>query len=278
MRTGIRRAAIVALSSVLLGATNTLPASAAETTPPRLNLPPYAAFLQGGQIGESPPGTPAQPTFTSNIPMYIQWSGSDASGICGYDVLEEYAGRSPGIVVAGTTKTRYDGRVTDYDDQQGGGASKVVAWRVDAHDCAGNSTSKSAGVRANVMQEDGTSNGGNPATIGYKGTWGTSSCTCWSHGAVRRTTQQGAAATISYSAAANSTIAVVMEKAPGRGKFTLLLDGVNKGTIDTFAPTATHRIIVWAGRLTTAGNHVIKIVNQATPGRPRIDLDAVLLN
>src|SRR3954465_14220447 len=106
---GIRRAAIVALSSVLLGVTNTLPASAAETTPPRLNLPPYAAFLQGGQIGGAPPGPPAQPTFAGNIPMYITWSGSDASGICGYDVLEKYAGFNPRIVVAGTTKTRYDG-------------------------------------------------------------------------------------------------------------------------------------------------------------------------
>jgi hypothetical protein len=69
-----------------------------------------------------------------------------------------------------------------------------------------------------------------------------------------------------------------MEKAPNRGKFTLFVDGVNRGTVDTFSPVATHRVIVWSGRVPRAGDHVVKIVNQATAGRARIDLDAVLTN
>jgi hypothetical protein len=69
-----------------------------------------------------------------------------------------------------------------------------------------------------------------------------------------------------------------MEKAPNRGKFTLVVDGVNRGTVDTYAASATHRIIVWSGRVSAAGSHTVRITDQATPGRPRIDLDAVLTN
>jgi hypothetical protein len=61
-------------------------------------------------------------------------------------------------------------------------------------------------------------------------------------------------------------------------RFTLLVDGVNRGTVDTFATTNRHRVVVWAGRMTTRGAHVVELVNQPTAGRSRIDLDAVLFN
>ena len=37
------------------------------------------------------------------------------------------------------------------------------------------------------------------------------------------------------------------------------------------------QVVVWQGTLST-GNHIVKVVNLATPGRSRIDLDAVVVN
>jgi hypothetical protein len=47
--------------------------------------------------------------------------------------------------------------------------------------------------------------------------------------------------------------------------------------IDTFASVNTNRLVVFE-RGTTAGVHTIAIVNHATSCRPRIDLDAILIN
>lgn len=276
------RAAVLAVSlttGLLVAWTGS--ASAADTTPPHLTVVPHALFLQGGIISPSAAPTPDQDTFVDAIPMYVTWNGSDAGGICGYDVRALFAGAPLETLVAGTHATRYDGTATDYDDQYGGGSLKVEDWRVVAHDCAGHTTVRDSILYPTVTQENGWSpaDGGIVPAIAYSSGWGTSTCTCWSAGAVRRTTQHGATATITLDTTSPGTaLGLVMEKAPNRGRFTLLVDGVDKGTVDTHATTATHRVIVWSGTLATAGHHVVQLVNQATAGRPRIDLDAVLVN
>jgi hypothetical protein len=269
------RAATALLSGVLIAFAGALPAAAStsrDTTPPTLALPRQAAFLQGGILD-----TGTDPYST--MPMYVTWQGHDASGICGYDVGADTS-MGPLTFIVGTQATRYsDPSASDYDGNSGGGASQLaLGWIVTAHDCAGNSTSREAGLIPIVTQEDGFSPTSDAVSIAYRGTWGTSSCTCWSAGAVRRSVQAGATATIRFASPPGATVGLVMEKAPNRGRFTLLVDGVSRATIETYARVATHRVIVWAGRLATAGNHVIQLVNLATPGRARIDLDAVLLN
>lgn len=283
---GRRRTAHLAVTALLgsgaLVLVNPSPAFAADTTPPALTVQP-ALFYPGGQIGPSSPASAQdESVYTWHVPMYITWSGSDASDICGYDVQEQPAGDYPTTVVTGTFRTRFDDDTTDYDGSFGGGSQVVDAWNVVAHDCAGNSTTRTVGVSPIlVTQENGTDANGLPSavTVHYTGIWAAANCTCWSHGAVNKTSQSGATATIGFSTRrANSPIALVMEKAPGRGKFTVYLDGVNRGTIDTYAAVAAHRVIVWSSKAAAAGNHVVKIVNQATAGRSRIDLDAVLTN
>lgn len=271
-------------ATVIVGCFTTLsltagPALAADSIPPTLSVQP-PLFFQGGQIGpSSPPSAGDQEAeYTYQIPMYITWTGSDVSDICGYDVQTENAGGYVATVVTNTLRTRYDDDVTDYDGSLGGGQSVIDDWRVVAHDCAGNATMKEQALPVVVTQEDGTTPGGyTNAAISYTGTWTPSYCTCWSHGAVLKTTQKGAASTVSFtSRIANSAIALVMERAPGRGKFTVYLDGASKGTVDTYAAVASHRAVVWSGKAAAAGSHTLKIVNQATSGRTRIDLDAVL--
>ena len=72
-------------------------------------------------------------------------------------------------------------------------------------------------------------------------------------------------------------VALVMEKASNRGQAKILVDGVLRTTIDTYAATPRHRSVVWAARLTRV-RHTVSVVNVGTPGRPRIDVDAVMVS
>ena len=71
-------------------------------------------------------------------------------------------------------------------------------------------------------------------------------------------------------------VALVMALGPGRGRASIRIDGTWLTNIDTFAAVNTNRVVVF--RRMPAGTHTLTIVNQATPGRPRIDLDAVMTN
>jgi hypothetical protein len=173
--------------------------------------------------------------------------------------------------------TSYQGTTTDYTNQEGGGGGWPIGYLLTATDCAGNQTTKSISTLAALTQDDG-SNDWQSGVVGitYNGSWQKSVCTCYDAGSVEKTTAVGAAATITFTGNAQDSIALVMEKAANRGTFTVLVDGVNRGTVDTYSGTTLHKVIVWAGRVTTTGSHVVTVVNQATAGRPRIDLDAVL--
>lgn len=67
-----------------------------------------------------------------------------------------------------------------------------------------------------------------------------------------------------------------MAEGPGRGVASIRLDGRWLMDIDTFAPVNTNRVVVFQ-RMMTAGTHTLTILNHGTSGRPRIDLDAVLV-
>jgi len=192
-------------------------------------------------------------------------------------VFKVYTGMAPEKVVSMSTETTYSDLTTDYDDQQGGGTFKVLSWKVVAHDCAGNTASASSRVLPVVTQENNTTYGYKGVQITYAGTWKSAICACWSGGRDRSTVEAGAQATITRTWAAADRVALVMETAPDRGAFELLVDGVHRADVDTYSATRVHRDVVWAGRL-SAGVHTITLVNAATAGHPRIDLDAVLSN
>jgi hypothetical protein len=139
----------------------------------------------------------------------------------------------------------------------------------------GTSRSDHSATVRRCTQEDGSSYGYGDLTVTSRGVWGTSTCTCWSGGKDRKTTAAGARANFVFDSA--GPVAVVMEKAANRGKAKVLVDGVLRATIDTHSSTPKHRSVVWTGTLSGAG-HTVSVVNSATPARPRIDVDAVLVN
>lgn len=184
---------------------------------------------------------------------------------------------APSPLLVGSPNTSYTVSTTDYDDEFGGGSFKLTDVLVTAHDCAGNTRSKFSYTLPHVIQEDGFSPNGH-ATFAYTGAWSVSNFSGFSGGHTRKTTAAGAAVTIGVDMLnANQHVALVMEKAADRGKAKIYVDGVLKTTIDTYSATAKHRVVVYDVKL-SAGHHTIKIVNSATAGRPRIDLDAILVN
>ena len=275
MRPRTRGRALLATTAAALTLASASPVHAAtDTSPPSLVLQPAADFVVGSVLGATDVDTDGQIGATAGISMRATWRASDASGICGYSTHAEYAG-GPSDWSSWSSATSLTHTATDYDDQYGGGSSKLEGYTVRARDCAGNTTDRFVGFRPIVAQEDGATfyYGDVIGTPTYTGSWGSSSCTCFSGGgSTRRTTQAGAS--VSFTGGPERT-ALVMAKGPNRGSAKVYVDGVLKATVNTHSTTKTNRAVVWNGA-TNAGT--VRIVNVATAGHPRIDLDAVVID
>jgi uncharacterized repeat protein (TIGR02543 family) len=108
----------------------------------------------------------------------------------------------------------------------------------------------------------------------YTGTWKTSNCGCFSGGHTLFSTTSGNTATFTFT---GNLIQFVSEKAPNRGSFKIYLDGKYQTTVSNHNATNQNAVIVWQKGFTTAGTHRLKIVNLATSGHPRIDVDAFVV-
>ncbi|HET6561913.1 MAG TPA: hypothetical protein VFG72_08560 [Marmoricola sp.] len=215
--------------------------------------------------------------------MRTQWTGRDTSGICGYSTArhhdEYYPDEVPWSPWSNAESITLG--VSDYDDQEGGGMDKLWGLEVRARDCAGNVAQKFVAFAPIVFQQDGRSYSYGDLEVSTNGTWRTSRCACWAAGTALSTSAKGARYNIDVplrgDAVGTTPVALVMERAPDRGKARVLVDGVRVATIDTRAPRKVHRSIVWVGRL-NPGAHTLSVVNVGTKGRSRIDVDALAVS
>jgi len=264
-------------------------ASAEDPAPPTLTVPPAAAFLVGGQIGPSdiegnPEAVFDRTPFTWSIPMRLTWS---STGSTYYDIAPTHSWgcTDPYMYTSldgDTENLRYTVMMSDFDSA--GWPCAAYSSETDGYSViATHGDGSVIGKRAvknppNLYQEDGRTpieSFAAPLTTSYSGAWSVGFCDCASGGTQRASSQPGAAATVSRTFARGEHLALVMAEGPGRGKAAIYLDGVLTKTIDTYAATNINRIIQWDTKL-SAGSHTIRVVNQATAGRPRIDLDAIL--
>jgi len=118
--------------------------------------------------------------------LLLQWSATDPSGICGYDLLRIYAGDNPSPVLRNSTETAYLADIADYDGDLGGGSFDTVA---------------------------------------YTGHWTTQPCSCFSRGAQRSTTQQEASVTFEGTLRKDAYVALVMPTGPAGGAADVYVDG-----------------------------------------------------
>jgi len=80
---------------------------------------------------------------------------------------------------------------------------------------------------------------------------------------------------ITYRYKKTNQINLIATLGKGHGKFKVLVDGANKGTVDTKASTTQHRKIVFTVDFASFGTHKIQVVNLGTPGRPTIEMDGI---
>ncbi len=112
------------------------------------------------------------------------------------------------------------------------------------------------------------------------GGWKTANCTCFLGGTSTYTSTKNA--TISFLTAqpldaTGIRLALLMPTGPSRGSAALYVDGVRRATINTFhAVSNVNGKITYQLLLPGTSVHRVKIVNLATPGHPRIDLDATI--
>jgi hypothetical protein len=74
-----------------------------------------------------------------------------------------------------------------------------------------------------------------------------------------------------------SSVAWVAAVGPTYGRARVYVDGVYAGCIDLGRPLAAARQVVFAKSWATSGQHRIKITVLATPGRPKVDVDAFVV-
>jgi hypothetical protein len=102
-------------------------------------------------------------------------------------------------------------------------------------------------------------------------------CPGWSGpGAVHRIGARRTATYTGNAVAAGTRVALMMAEGPGRGSFAVHQDGLLKGTISTRTSANANRVLTWTSGALSAGRHTFKIVNLASAGHPRIDVNAAL--
>jgi hypothetical protein len=258
-------ASLAAMAALGTGIATTASA-APDTTPPSLKLPPHPDYIVGTTVGTV--GGWTEFFFPGDVPQLARWTASDAgSGICGYaiDSQDVIGDPEPAKPFYATNSTTGELTITAGNVDSSGSRARYL---IKAYDCAGNVTTKPvSALDIAVLKDIG------PTIVSG---WTRSSCTCALGGSTLRTSTRNAALRATVTGAGKH-VALAMAKGPARGRAAVYFDGVLQKTIDTYASSNKNRIVMWQRSL-PSGTHTVKVVNLATSGRPRIDVDAFMGN
>jgi subtilisin family serine protease len=234
----------------------------------RLDIPGAVSALTG--TGDVTAPSVSQPssvptlgssTGTATVPYTFSWSATDAGGVAGYAAyLSTNAGAFSAVTLPSPTATSLVLNLTPGNTYQ---------LAVQARDTAGNWSTHAYSRSSAIAQFPETS-----TYATYAGTWTQSSWAPAYGGAIKVTSQSGASVSFTFT---GTSLAWVATKATNRGKATVYLDGVNQGTWDLYSATTQARAIALAWKASAPETHTLKIVDQATAGRPNIDVDAFVL-
>ena len=198
------------------------------------------------------------PASSPTIPAQLGWHA--ASAVCAFQAQRRLNGPdTPWQAVSlasNTAKTLTQSLL----------AGDTYEYRVRAQSCAGAWGGWSQGFVpfAVAAAQEWSS------AITYSGSWSrVTQSSAWA-GALRRTSSGGAAATYTFT---GRNVAVVGTRGPAYGSFQVVVDGVLRGTVDAHASATASRRILFRYGWPRAGQHTIRIMNLATAGHPRIDLD-----
>jgi len=243
-------------------------ADAIDTAGPRIVVAAAPSFLVGQNFTDPVDLDGDLLFFNGGGSLEYRWTASDPSDICRYSVDEENGveGWSEGVLDYETNAT--SGQVGFSADgyESSDDLSRV---RINAYDCAGNVSSvERRGSVPRLVVDYG------PAVPAG---WSRTSCDCAMGDSTLRTRTKGASLSTQLNAHGNAQdVALIMAKGPGRGKAAIYYDGVLAKTVDTYAKANSNRVVMWQIQVTGSADHTVKVVNLATPGRTRIDVDAFI--
>ncbi len=253
--------------------------------PISITVPAAATLLLGTITGMSDDCGFGLPDIYTEAEVGVSWKAVSSAGpvvsysISGLGQSGEIYGNNTFAFTGPTSGVQW---VENYLSHDCGGGDVAIGWVIRATDSAGNHVQARVYYALGVTRFDNTApgGGGGPGTWTFAGTWAVSHCVCADGYQQTFTTQKAATAVYTIGAASMTTpgdhLALMMAKGPGRGYANLYVDGRLRATINTHASVNTNRVIVWDSGPLAAGSHVIKVVNLATPGHPRIDVNAML--
>jgi hypothetical protein len=149
------------------------------------------------------------------------------------------------------------------------GIGHAYRLRVRARDLAGNWSPwvLADAFRAVVAQDT------SPATV-LTGPWARYRASGMSGGTSVYSRTAGASASRTFT---GRGVAVVAPRGPKHGRAEIWLDGARVATVDTYAAVTAFRRIVFSRSWSVSAVHQIRVVVVGTAGRPRVDLDALLV-
>jgi hypothetical protein len=195
---------------------------------------------------------------TSTVRVKNAWSACDADGISSYRLQRQVNGGSWSTQTLSTALSTSIGQSLT--------KSSTYRFRVNATDKTGLASSYNYGPSFQPLVTDQTS-----SSVTWAGTWSTTSSTSCYGGSERYTYNAGASATYSFT---GSSVAWVAYKGPTRGSAQVWIDGVLTATVSLYASTTLSKAQVYAFNWPANGAHTIRVVNLATSGHARIDVDA----
>ena len=208
---------------------------------------------------------PASPTLTTPAvassaspprPFRVSWLGVDPSPGSGTALYQLQTIRRPGysstLMTTAGTATPFSGTI-----------GSTYMFRVRARDTAGSWGAWSAFKTTTIPY--------NESSASYRRTWSTvKSSSCWL-GTAKATRAKNAS--VAFAFRGGKSVGLVLIKGPGRGRAAVYVDGKYVKTIDTYSSTWKMRSYVGVKSLTGSGSHTVRVVNLATTGRPRFDID-----
>jgi hypothetical protein len=201
-------------------------------------------------------------TFGSSFAGRLSWSGADAggSGLASYDVERSVDGGSYVVTASGLASPALNVTL---------GSGHTYRYAVRARDAAGNIGAWRASATTSTLVRQDTS-----GYLHWSTGWHVTSSTSFSGGIARYATTAGARVSTTFTGRA---VAFVTTAGPTRGQVKVYFDGVYQQTLDLQSASTTYRKVAWSRAWASEGSHTFTLVVVGTAGRPRVDLDAILI-
>jgi hypothetical protein len=222
-----------------------------DTIPPSAPGAPSVSLRDGGQISGS------------RVPVTMSWTPArdTGSGLASrpYTVERSTDGGAAWTVVGTASGASFATTIA---------VGQATRFRVTAVDRAGNGRRGAPGATRTAKLVQQTSR-----TISWRSTWTTVRSGSWSGGSAKYARSSKATASYTFR---GYGIAVVSAFAPSRGKAKVCAGG-SCTTVDLRRSSSRRQVLVASHSWSTIATRTIKVRVLGTSGRPRVDVDAVVI-